>query len=182
MRRLEAVEMDTSNTDKSLHGAYGIADPVVSFEDRLISLEVQGARAIAAQNEPIIVRAEYEEGDDDNAIVIKPVIFLTLAVTSGTVSDTGDATTKCGYEYDVSDAFTGYKYAGDGTDPAVAAADPIAGVHEWVRPEVGYMNAATFGYGHLNSTGALVIGWINEIAEQEACGGEEGNTYDQGSY
>ena len=86
---------------------------------------------------------------------------VTLAVTSGTAGDTGDATTKCGYKYDVTDSISG---ASMGT-----AVDPIVSPHKWVRPTVGYMIAATFGYAHRNSTGALVIGWINEVADQEAC-------------
>ena len=62
---------------------------------------------------------------------------VALSVTSGTSTDTGTASTKCGYEYDVKDAVTGEKLAGTGTDPAVAAVDPITGVHKWVRPTVG---------------------------------------------
>ena len=89
------------------------------------------------------------------------VFPVNLAVTSETAGDTGDATTKCGYEYGVTDSISG---ASLGT-----AVDPIAGVHKWVRPTVGYMIAATFGYAHRNSTGVLVVGWINEVADQEAC-------------
>ena len=128
---------------------------------------------------PLPRRPLYDEG---YMLPEEGVFPVTLTVTAGTATDTGDATTQCGYEYDVEDAITSEKLAGTGTDPAVNAVDPTAGVHKWVRPAVGYMLAATYGYGHRNEDGALVIGWINEIAEQEACGGEEGNTYDQGSY
>ena len=31
------------------------------------------------------------------------------------------------------------------------------------------MIAATFGYAHFNAQGQLVLGWINEMVEQEAC-------------
>ena len=106
------------------------------------------------------------------ALLLEDWVFpITLAVTSGTSAETGDATTShgCGYEYDVEDAVTGDKLAGTGTDPAVAAVDPTASPHKWVRPEFGYMIAATFGYAHRSSTGALVVGWINEVADQEAC-------------
>ena len=31
------------------------------------------------------------------------------------------------------------------------------------------MIAATFGYAHYNAQGKLVLGWINEMVEEEAC-------------
>lgn len=108
---------------------------------------------------------------------------VNLTVTSGTSTETGTATPpQCGYEYDVEDARTSRKLAGTGTTPAVAAVDPIVSPHKWVRPTVGYMIAATFGYAHYTGAGVLVIGWINEIAEQEACGDDDGSTYDQGTW
>jgi hypothetical protein len=139
---------------------------------------IQSSVASLFVSMPQVAAGASREGEDE-LLVIDPVVFLTLAVTSGTSTLTGNATTKCAYTYDVEDALTGYKYFGTGTSPAVAAADPIAGVHKWVRPEFGYMIAATFGYAHRNATGVLVIGWINELAEQEACDGDE-TTIDQG--
>ena len=119
---------------------------------------------------------------DDGELVIDPVVFLTLAVTSATeTAGTGDATTKCSYTYDVEDALTGYKYFGDGTSPEVAALVPTDSPHHWVRPEVGYLVAATFGYGHVDNDGNLNVDWINEIAQQEACDGDE-DEIDQGTW
>ena len=122
-----------------------------------------------AQN-AFVAAGDTREAEDDGDVVVDPVVFLTLTVTSGTSSETGGATTKCGYEYDVEDAITGYKYAGTGTSPPVAAIDPIVSPHHWVRPEVGYMEDATFGYGHFDNSGNLNVDWINEYAQQEACG------------
>jgi len=139
-----------------------------------------GIQAIVGS--PALASYHGAPSEYDHELVVNEVVFLTLAVTSGTSANTGDATTKCAYTYDVEDALTGYKYFGDGTDPAVAAVDPTAGVHKWVRPTRGFMLAATLGYAYRNATGALVIGWINEVADQEACGGETGNTYDQGTW
>jgi hypothetical protein len=31
------------------------------------------------------------------------------------------------------------------------------------------MIKATFGYAHRNGSGHLVLGWINEVADQETC-------------
>lgn len=103
-----------------------------------------------------------------------PSTFLPidLAVTGETETDTGDAETQCAFEYDITHAITG---AALGTD-----VDPTVGNHQWVRPTVGYMVAATFGHASWNSDGDLVIGWISEIVDQEPCGGDE--TIDQGTW
>jgi len=124
---------------------------------------------------PAVVGVLVGEAPDHDVF---PVI---LAVTSETSALTGTATTQCGYEYDVTDAWTGDALAGAGTDPAVAAADPITTPHKWVRPTVGYMLAATFGHASYNTDCALVLGWINEVADQEACSGPD-EIIDQGSY
>ncbi len=106
---------------------------------------------------------------------------VNLSVSSSTMDSHGDATTQCGYEYDVADALTSKLLAGDGTDPYVAPVNPIASPHKWSRPTVGYMIAATYGYACYDANGVLSIGWINEVADQEACSGDE-TTIDQGSY
>jgi len=49
------------------------------------------------------------------------------------------------------------------------AVDPTAEPHQWRRPTVGGMSAATFGYAHYAADGQLALGWINETVEQEAC-------------
>lgn len=180
--RLEAAEKDLADLSGRVvgMGPASIAPTAGGLEAQVAALQSSVASAFVSM--PQVAEGASRGADDDGDVVIDPVVFLALAVTSGTSANTGDATTKCAYQYDVSDALTDYKYAGTGTSPAVAAANPIAGVHQWKRPAYGYMNAATFGYGHLNSTGALVIGWINEIPEQEACGDDDGSTYDQGTW
>ena len=86
------------------------------------------------------------------------VFPVTLSYTAG---DPGNETTKCSYVYTVTDTLSGVELG--------TAVDPTAGVHNWQRPTVGYMLFATFGYAHLNADGDFVIGWINEVADQEAC-------------
>lgn len=49
------------------------------------------------------------------------------------------------------------------------AVNPVSAPHQWRRPSVGFMTAATFGYAHADGTNPLVLGWINEVADQEAC-------------
>jgi hypothetical protein len=48
--------------------------------------------------------------------------------------------------------------------------DPTSSPHQWKRPEIGAFSPATFGYAHYDNENKLVLGWINEIAEQESCG------------
>lgn len=48
--------------------------------------------------------------------------------------------------------------------------NPVGSVHRWRRPSPGRMVPANFGYAHYNASGAFVIGWINEVPEQERCG------------
>lgn len=97
------------------------------------------------------------------------VFGVDLAVAGGSA---GSATAQCSYTYDVSHAITGSEL-GD-------AIDPTSGLHKWVRPTVGYMIYATYGHASYDDNGDLVIGWINEVADQESCGGDSG--YDQGTW
>jgi len=55
--------------------------------------------------------------------------------------------------------------------------DPTADPHKWKRPSVGWMNPATFGYAHYNGDGDLVLGWINEMVDQEPCEESESGGY-----
>jgi len=66
------------------------------------------------------------------------------------------------WTYDVKDVTTGEELA--------AGVSPVAAPHKWQRPSVGWMIAATFGYAHYSASGQLVLGWINEMPDQEACG------------
>lgn len=85
---------------------------------------------------------------------------VDLAQVGGT---DGNATTAASWTYDVTDPM-----APEDADPLAEAANPTSSPHKWVRP-TGVMTKATFGHAHFNKAGALVIGWINEVAAQEAC-------------
>jgi len=54
-----------------------------------------------------------------------------------------------------------------------SSVDPTSSPHKWKRPSVGQMIAADFGYAHYEDDGSggeqLVLGWINEMVDQEAC-------------
>ena len=87
------------------------------------------------------------------------VFPVTLETTGG--GNPGDATSQATIIYNVMNAMTGAMLA--------TAVSPIAPPNVWQRPSVGYMIAATAGLAYYNSTGALVLTWINEVADQEAC-------------
>jgi hypothetical protein len=77
----------------------------------------------------------------------------------------GDEENPASWTYDVLDVVTGETLA--------SGVDPVASPHKWQRPSVGQMIAATFGYAHYQPNDAgemeLVLGWINEMVDQEAC-------------
>ena len=77
----------------------------------------------------------------------------------------GDEENPASWTYDVLDVVTGETLA--------SGVDPVASPHKWQRPSVGQMIAATFGYAHYQPSDAgemeLVLGWINEMVDQEAC-------------
>ncbi|NLX59345.1 MAG: hypothetical protein GXY74_09695 [Phycisphaerae bacterium] len=77
----------------------------------------------------------------------------------------GDEANPATWTYDVLDVATG--------ETLESAVDPTASPHKWQRPSIGQMIAATFGYAHYvpnDSYGYdLVLGWINEMVEQESC-------------
>jgi len=87
-----------------------------------------------------------------------PVFPITLTQVGGSAGDASNPTT---WTYDVVGALSG-----ETIDTAV---DPTADPHQWRRPGAGQLSAATFGYAHFDGAGALVIGWINEVVEPEAC-------------
>jgi len=74
----------------------------------------------------------------------------------------GDNMNPATWTYDVYHLYTGTMLATD--------VNPVAAPHWWRRPSVGYIIPATYGYAHWNVNGELVLGWINEVADQEACG------------
>jgi hypothetical protein len=86
-------------------------------------------------------------------------VTLTKADPAGSQ---GTASTAASWLYDVADAVTGETLAED--------VDPTGSHHLWRRPTVGQMVQATAGLAYWNANDELVITWINEVADQEACG------------
>ena len=87
---------------------------------------------------------------------------VNLTKTGGTQ---GTESAPASWTYDVKDVETGETLA--------SGVNPVSSPHKWRRPSVGQMIAATFGYAHYGPDGSggeqLVLGWINEMVEQEAC-------------
>ena len=97
------------------------------------------------------------------------VFPVDLAQVGGSQGDEENPAT---WTYDVADVVTGETLA--------SAVDPTAAPHKWQRPSIGWMIPATFGYAHYQPDGAgdweLVLGWINETVDQEACETSSGST------
>jgi len=79
--------------------------------------------------------------------------------------DQGDEENPATWTYDVMDVITG--------ETLESGVDPVADPPKWQRPSIGQMIAANFGYAHYQDDGSggleLVLGWINEMVDQEAC-------------
>jgi hypothetical protein len=82
-----------------------------------------------------------------------------------TGGENGDAEQAASWTYKVTDALSDEKLKEE--------VDPTVSPHQWKRPSIGAMTAATFGYAHYNNDNELVIGWINETIELEKCYDEE---------
>jgi len=62
-----------------------------------------------------------------------------------------------------------YKVLDAATDELLAEnVDPVVPPHNWQRPTAGWMIVATFGLAHREGSD-LILDWINESVEQEAC-------------
>jgi len=103
---------------------------------------------------------EEAEADDGMLLPEEGAFPITLAKTAGTA--VSDDTTQADWTYTVTKTLTGEELG--------TAVNPTAGNHKWVRPTVGHMTEATFGYAHYAADGAYIIGWINEVADGAACG------------
>jgi len=90
----------------------------------------------------------------------RPATVFPVALTQ-TGGAQGDESTAATWTYDVADALTGEALA--------AAVDPTAAPHNWQRPGAGQMIAATKGTAHWNKDDELVLDWLNEQVDQEAC-------------
>ena len=90
------------------------------------------------------------------------VFPVELSQTGG---DQGDESYPATWTYEVKDVETGTTLESD--------VDPTATPHKWQRPSIGQMIAATYGYAHYEDDGSggqkLVLGWINETVDQDAC-------------
>ena len=99
----------------------------------------------------------------------KPIPLHVFPVDLTQVGGTqGDEANPATWTYDVLDVVTGETLA--------SGVDPAASPHKWQRPSAGYIIPATFGYAHWDADGQLVLGWINEVADQEACQASESGT------
>lgn len=86
------------------------------------------------------------------------VFPIILTQTGGS---TGSASTASSWTYSVQNAITGTLL---GTGVNITASP-----HKFKRPSLGRMIAATFGLAYIDSTGALVVVYANEVIDVEAC-------------
>lgn len=78
----------------------------------------------------------------------------------------GDENAQASWTYTVKDVFT--------TATLKTNVNPGQSPHKFKRPAVGWMASATFGYAYFDGDGALVVGWVNEVPEQETCDTDSG--------
>lgn len=123
-----------------------------------MTAHLQVATAGAAR---ILWRAEGGAGVH-RAIVALGTFPATFPVALEQVGGTqGTASAPATWTYDVKDPATGALWS--------ASVNPIAPPHGFKRPPAGQMIPATHGHAHLGEDGLPVLGWIDEVADQEAC-------------
>jgi hypothetical protein len=93
---------------------------------------------------------------------------VTLEKTGGENGDDENATS---WTYKVTDALSDEKLEEN--------VDPTTSPHQWKRPNIGALTAATFGYAHYDNDNKIVLGWINEIPELAVCFEEEEEDEDE---
>jgi hypothetical protein len=94
------------------------------------------------------------------------VIPIVLVVRSG-ASGTSSLPTTWSYDvYEFKMTATGFVFAGD---LIMSNISPVTAPHLWRRPPVGRLLTATRGYAHFDTGHRLVIGWINEVYDQQRC-------------
>jgi len=96
----------------------------------------------------------------------KPIPLHVFPVNlSQTGGSQGDESYPASWTYNVYDIKSGALLE--------SSVDPTSSPHKWKRPSIGQMIAADFGYAHYQDDGSggeqLVLGWINEMVDQEAC-------------
>lgn len=93
----------------------------------------------------------------------RSVLFpVKLEKTGG---EQGDHEKAASWTYKVTDALSDEKLEEE--------VDPASDPHQWKRPNLGALTAATFGYAHYDNDDKLVLGWINEVPEVEVCGDDD---------
>jgi hypothetical protein len=92
-------------------------------------------------------------------ILPEPTVFPVNLVQTG--GSQGTTTTPASWAYRVVDPVT--------NEDLATNVNPVNSPHKWKRPSAGWMIPATFGYAHYDTEDQLVLGWINEMVEQEAC-------------
>ena len=78
-----------------------------------------------------------------------------------TGGEQGDDEKVASWTYKVTDALTDEKLEEN--------VNPTESPHQWKRPNIGALEAATFGYAHYDKDDKLVVGWINETLQLEKC-------------
>jgi hypothetical protein len=79
--------------------------------------------------------------------------------------ENGDDEKAASWTYKVTDALTDEKLEEN--------VNPTTSPHQWKRPNIGALIAATFGYAHYDNDNKIVLGWINETVELKKCYEEE---------
>lgn len=86
--------------------------------------------------------------------ILFPVVLTQTGGSQGTYS------TAASWTYTVDDI---------NSNELATELNPVDAPHTWTRPTVGQMRTATAGYAYYAAGPTLVVGWTNEVAEQEAC-------------
>lgn len=87
------------------------------------------------------------------------VVFAVRLVWVGGID--GTTTAPASWTYDIAEP--------EGTRIYSAGANPGASPHKWKRPNIGKMAKADFGLAYYNSTGRVILTWINEVPIYSIC-------------
>ena len=129
---------------------------------RLRPEQFRGSGTVSVQHTPNGINIHGRSGDTAFTPQLSRRTGVTFAVDLEQVGGTqGDDTTAASWTYDVYDAASWELLA--------SAVDPTALRHGWQRPSVGQMIAATNGTAHWDIDDELVLDWINEMVDAEAC-------------
>lgn len=143
---LAVVQIDVANT------THQYADVSPTFTGWLVSAAVGSAQILWKENGIGIKWALVTLG-----IWPAGTFPVTLIKDGGTQGTSMSAAT---WKYTIYDA-NGFRLASN--------VSPVNSPHKWRRPSAGVMLVATAGMAHYAIDGNLILNWINEVAEQEAC-------------